>query len=276
MDSFHEIKSEIVTIDPSSLPSLLPLNRPVHFSAPLSRANVEDTSFGIFLDNSLKLRRQTEYCQWNEFATDQCETCTRSLQAKDGTTSTESYSCNCVRQYSYLKNWQSFRINSLLFNQPAAHYNPQRDPYPSSEFASHDAEVGVLQLSPALVNHIRAPDRKVIWTNTAQREPKWYDYIFHPVQRFFGWKDNSRYEYFSRMIVSFRGSVAFLLDNFLYIGDGYFYSPFEASMHMNVLKYFMEWVEGSLFDWQLGDIVHSCQAGDIRVHFSVKVQYALL
>ncbi len=31
----------------------------------------------------------------------------------------------------------------------------------------------------------------------------------------------------------------------------------------------MEYVEGSLLDWQLGDLVPSCTAGDIRLSFRV-------
>eukprot|EP00931_Biecheleriopsis_adriatica_P058996 TRINITY_DN35229_c0_g1_i1.p1 TRINITY_DN35229_c0_g1~~TRINITY_DN35229_c0_g1_i1.p1 ORF type:complete len:187 (+),score=36.60 TRINITY_DN35229_c0_g1_i1:507-1067(+) len=37
-----------------------------------------------------------------------------------------------------------------------------------------------------------------------------------------------------------------------------------------MFKYFMQYMEGSLLDWQLGDLMPSCTAGDLRVSYSVQ------
>jgi len=56
----------------------------------------------------------------------------------------------------------------------------------------------------------------------------------------------------------------------VYVGQGgYFFSPYEASGYGRLFKYFVEYLEGSLFDWQLGDLLPSCTAGDIRVSFQI-------
>jgi hypothetical protein len=66
-------------------------------------------------NHTIKLRRETEYLQWDEFHTTWTD--------DDG----ESH-----RTYYYIKNWRSYRILSILFDSPLMHHNPQRDPYPSS------------------------------------------------------------------------------------------------------------------------------------------------
>ena len=41
---------------------------------------------------------------------------------------------------------------SLLYDQPAAHHNPQRDPFPSESWAVHGGRVGAYTIAdPALV-----------------------------------------------------------------------------------------------------------------------------
>merc|ERR1712172_444800 len=57
---------------------------------------------------------------------------------------------------------------------------------------------------------------------------------------------------------------------FVYVGDGYFFSPFKESEYGNIFKYFMQYVEGSIFDWQIGDLMPSCTAGDIRISYTVQ------
>ena len=51
---------------------------------------------------------------------------------------------------------------------------------------------------------------------------------------------------------------------------GYFFSPHLEDMSTTLMKLFFQYLEGSLLDWQLGDLMPSCTAGDIRVSFAVK------
>lgn len=61
-------------------------------------------------------------------------------------------------------------------------------------------------------------------------------------------------------------------DNFVYVGQGgYFFSPYEnPSTTQRLFNYFVQYMEGSLFDWQLGDLMPSCTAGDIRFSYTVQ------
>eukprot|EP00804_Cyclotella_cryptica_P017655 CCRYP_017141-RB/>CCRYP_017141-RB protein AED:0.21 eAED:0.21 QI:0/-1/0/1/-1/0/1/0/309 len=90
------------------------------------------------------------------------------------------------------------------------------------------------------------------------------------VARFFG-ERNTRYEPLQLLRDTPR-AVAATRDNFVYVGQGgYFFSPYEnPSMTQRLFNYFVQYMEGSLFDWQLGDLMPSCTAGDIR--FSYQVQ----
>jgi hypothetical protein len=110
----------------------------VHLASDDFTASVGDGAFGLRLPQAVKLERQTEYCQWQESSSTNCETCTR--RNSDG--EDEEYDCNCVQTFHYVKMWRSHRILSTFFDQPANHHNPQRDPYPSSSFVSTDTTVG--------------------------------------------------------------------------------------------------------------------------------------
>jgi len=59
-------------------------------------------------------------------------------------------------------------------------------------------------------------------------------------------------------------------DGFHYVGDGVFYGAYEATTAERLARAFFQYVEGSLFDWQLGDLVPSCAAGDIKISYSVQ------
>jgi len=222
------------------------------------------------VDGALSLSRKTEYCQWQQLSQQRCNTCTRTVRAKDGSTSSESYSCDCVTHYSYIKSWFSYRINSLLFDQPAAHYNPQRDPYPSSQIvASSGALFGVkgsevsAVVGPELLANVRAPFRHIDWTfgSHANRHSWWS-----------GWwgKDRSIYEPISNLGATVSAPAA-IRDHFSYVGQGgYFFSPYEVSRSEFLLRAFGQYLEGSILDWQIGDLMPSCTAGDIRVSYSAQ------
>ena len=243
------------------------INDVVHFVAKNYTSSVYDHDFNLVVDDSLQLKRHTEYCQWQESSYDQCETCYRNVRDEDGKSKRESYSCNCVRQYSYTKSWRSYRTNSLLFNQPGAHHNPQRDPYPNGYvITSKDAVISDdVALDKGLIEKIRANTRPIVWTVTSSRDTKWYDFIW----QYFGIKDHTRYDFVSKLSTTL-DSNARALHNFVYAGDGYFFSPYTESRGEFFIKKFGQFMEGSILDYQFGDLIPSCTAGDIRVYYTVK------
>jgi len=266
--AFREVKGNIVECDPAGDPSsCADTGTLVHLSSDQVTGSVQDEDFGVSLAGGLRLHREVEYCQWSEHKTESCETCTRT----DSEGNSESYQCNCVTTFHYTKGWRNHRILSVMFDQPAAHHNPQRNPYPPDTYGSSNARLGAYPLKHELIMNphgaFRATRRRVEWTRGAQREPQWYDFIL----RLF-WNDlagNTRYE----AIENLRGverAPAASQHNFVYVGNGgYFFSPYEMTDHGKMFNLFMQYLEGSLLDWQLGDIMPSCTAGDIRVSYRV-------
>ena len=129
-DAIVEIRRNGQTVDLSNPMGLRPRQSKTaaYFQTSAIHATVVDQHFDLQIPRALKAERQTEYCQWEEFSRDVCETCYRPAPVGGNGSTTEAYSCNCKREYWYLKSWKSYRINSLVFNQPAAHWNPQDDP----------------------------------------------------------------------------------------------------------------------------------------------------
>jgi len=51
---------------------------------------------------------------------------------------------------------------------------------------------------------------------------------------------------------------------------GYFFSPIEKSTYGTLFNWFAQYLEGSLLDWQVGDLMPSCTAGDVRFRYEVQ------
>jgi hypothetical protein len=255
----------------------------VHGSPTKIDSSTSDLDMGITIQDSLFLQRKTEYCQWDEIRGESCESCSRTSSDSDGNQVNETYDCNCVTTFDYVKSWRSHRINSLLFDQPAAHHNPQRDPLPSTNFVSRDALVhfssdhhqqqqqqhdsskksskpvseAIFNLAPSMLeNGIKGSKSRTV---------KWVRGGIPPIPPFWlRWMpDKSRYEDSSDL-------ANWELPGFTHVGDGYFFSAFQASRNANLFKYFMQYLEGTLFDWQIGDLMPSCEAGDIRIRYDVQ------
>ena len=62
-------------------------------------------------------------------------------------------------------------------------------------------------------------------------------------------------------------SQAYELQNFRYVGDGYFYSEFVEPTAPLAARLVGQFLEGSLLDFQLADLFQQCKAGDVRVHY---------
>lgn len=223
----------------------------------------KDDDFGVSVLGAVGARRSTQYCQWTQHSTRRCQQCAREVTARDGTSSTETYDCNCVVDYSYFKTWHPHRIPSIFYDQPASHHNPQRDPYPSRTFIASDATLKDVKarLDSNLLSRTRAGWRNIRWTpgGRAPSEPTgWFSWLSPKTT-------TARYEAMSPMMKSRNQN-----DGFVYVGDGTFYSAYEPSTAQRLFKAFFQYAEGSLFDWQLGDLIPSCTAGDIKISYSVQ------
>jgi len=148
-----------------------------------------------------------------------------------------------------------------------------RDPFPSQYIPSTDALLQAetaegsptkISLSPGLIEKNKSPWSKVDFGSFENYETgsMW--------SRLSSWIEprSSRVEPL-QSLQEFQHSKA-AKEGFYYIGNGYFFSTFNADAATTAAKYLMESLEGTLFDWQIGDFVSSCNAGDIRVHFKVQ------
>jgi hypothetical protein len=270
-----------------------PHHQLVHGTSDHIRSTVLDPNMDISLQGGLILDRNTEYCQWQEIRKESCQKCTRTVHNDDGTTSDETYECDCVTTYDYIKSWRPYLINSFLFDQPAGHHNPSRNPLPSKTFVStdarldftdyqggHDTSTITMNLTPQM---FQFNNRKVI-RGSKKRPVQWVRDGVPPIPSF--WKrwmpDRTRFEDIGNLSArrsntnqrSGRNYDADESDadpssSFVHVGDGYFFSPYSAGMYENILKYFMQYMDGTLLDWQIGDLMPSCEAGDIRVSYTV-------
>mmetsp|Transcript_1115 Transcript_1115/g.1367 ORF Transcript_1115/g.1367 Transcript_1115/m.1367 type:complete len:423 (-) Transcript_1115:41-1309(-) len=177
-----------------------------------------DPDFQLAVPNSLKMKRETEYCQWFEHYT---ETRTKHGDEEE-----------VVRTYHYTKGWSPHRIPSLFFDQPFRYNNPQRDPFPSHYWQAESASLGDYTIDSDIINSI------------SSFKPKIWD---------------------SESLSEFRSSSA-AAEQFNYMGNGYFYSPYESSGAETLAKLAGQFLEGSL-DVQLFDFLPQCTAGDIRVRY---------
>ena len=133
-------------------------------TAPVAAAPPSDSFFGVTMRNDHGvIRRVTEYCQWQEIEhrerhkvgqdPDYCRAATKA----SGDERCQGVRCGGLSQqgcgasaccewnvgddvyevkvwYTYVKGWRPERINSLLFDNPAAYHNPSRDPAPPETF----------------------------------------------------------------------------------------------------------------------------------------------
>jgi len=204
----------------------------VHVSIPQNEIIFErpahDPYFNVYVPNAITLERNVEYCQWQEHVHESTH------KNNDGSETVE-------RTYYYTKNWRSYLVNSLFFNQPAAHHNPQRNPV-SSGFVDR---VGISSLSGFKVSG---------------------DFMKRLKEK------TSIFTFRQDSLAGFVSSPAVVNDKFFYTGsNGWFLSKYDPSFAEQALKYTAQYLEGSLLDFQLGDLFSVCDAGDIRVQIQGQV-----
>ena len=232
-NDLHNSLNDIIIREPGLTPTPSYTGSVVHIAAPANTIKphkaVSDEDFNVHLYGPFSLEREVEYCQWFEH---ESTTTTKHSDGSETTTTT----------YYYTKGWRSSHVSSILFDQPAAHHNPLRDPYPSKTYAD--------------VTDVSVGDGYVIDKNLAKHVSVGYE----PVVRW----NSSIYE-------SFLKSPAHLVDNFYYTNkDGWFYSPYTPSVAETLAKSALQYAEGTLFDYQFADLFSECTAGDIRVRFRSK------
>jgi len=261
--AFEAVEDKVVSAEPASLVRDHDL---VHASGTYSSV-VGDPAFGISLDHAIKLNRHTQYCQWQEYSRTKCDTCTRKRKGK-----TERYDCNCRETYHYVKAWRNHRVSSFIFKQPANHHNPQRDPFPSMSTVSQSVSLGSYNVLPEVSSAVRGVSRSVAWTFNKNPMPRtFFQNIFDGL---FGAPPPTRWEDVGSGLANTMGSIATYEHKFLYTNtaEGWFFSAYTAPTWQKLLRGFGQYLEGSLFDWQIGDLYdlyNGCTAGDIRVRFSV-------
>jgi len=204
----------------------------VHVNIPQSdllfQHNVYDPVFNVYVPGAVNLNRKVEYCQWQEHVFERTE-------------KTENGNERVYRTYTYTKGWHSHPINSLFFDQPAAHHNPQRQPVSAGQIdVTGVASSKGFSISPTFLNKLKGD------TST---------FYFRP--------DN---------LQGFLTSPAYINDKFFYTGNnGWFLSKYEPSAAETAMKMALQYAEGTLLDFQLGDLFSVCDAGDVRVSFEGKV-----
>jgi len=188
---------------------------------------VGDNDFMVGAPGAWTMERDVEICQWREHYHE------RTQKHSDGT---ETVS----RTYYYTKGWEKHHINSLFFDQPAAHHNPDRPLYSSGVISSTDVGTPRGYLIPASVaEKVDTP------LSTVQFTPQ--------------------------TLQQFLVSPARQQQNFFYTGQGgWFVSKYVPSSAEFWIRQSMMYLEGTLLDFQLGDLFSKCDAGDVRVAFSVR------
>jgi hypothetical protein len=244
-----------------------------------------DDAFGISArDGDAVLKRVTEYCQWMEIQhskqvkvgkePDYCSSSYSSDESCDRVScSSLSYgSCsrsNCCRWtegndiyeteywYTYHKGWRSHRINSLLFDSPAAYFNPQRDPFPSQEiWANGDVDItgkdreGEILVQPKDIQKVLENTGTLFLTKEDSEKR------YHALSE--GFTELSYEHYYSRVPEDglnnpvVRAAASYLIDGVVDVNALSKGSGLEALLKRSGLNWITE---------------GTCNAGDIRVHF---------
>lgn len=137
--------------------------------------------------------------------------------------------------------------------------------------------MGAFALSGEVIDNMKTGFRPLTWTHNGLRKPESEYSFFERNFRWLrhlatGWVDDTRFEHFMGLD-AVQSSKAATQHGFEYVGDGYFYSKYEMSNTAQAFKWVGELAEGSLFDWQIGDLLDKafdrCQTGDIRGWFYV-------
>jgi len=222
--------------------------------------------FGFSVENAMRLKWTPQYCQWQEI-----EQCKQSC-----TGSGDDEQCTTTCHFDYVKGWVNHRVNSLLFDQAAMHHNPQRDPFPAHVITHDRAQAGAFSITQPVLETLKE-FRHLYWSYNGRVKPEseygFFERHFRAVRHYItGWNDDSRFDNLANLR-PMSDSYATREHKFEHIGNGYMYSRYERSQAEQMFQWMGEYMEGSLFDWQMGDLLDrafdACRPGDIRGWFDV-------
>lgn len=244
LDQFNDLKN----MDIKHLTNKSPIGSYVTAvsDGPIKTKVIDDYTL-INVDGAVSLESFTEYCQWSEHSFKKCVS--RSSDRK-----------TCIQHkkvYYYTKIWLPYQVNSLLFNKPLLYHNPSRKNIPSKNVVSNSATFNVLNsnikvnLNADQLQNVRINKERVVWSKI-----KLYNsWFFKP--------EPIHYETIEKLN-EFKNSNAVTQEKFTYLSNnGYFYSPSKLSNFMSTLINALWIIDG----FQLGDIMTSCTAGDIRMSY---------
>lgn len=197
-------------------------------------------------DNSVRLKRNVEFCEWREFSTEHCH--------KEGQGDNERQVCE--RTYYYVKDWHPSRQTSILFDQPFGHNNPSRPDLMGllqQSGGDHDGRA-IFDAPDVFAAHAGAKDGLIKLDSRFVRNFDWFRRVT---------PDPSMLSEFQSSPIASRDSESF----FKYIGGGYFLSPYSPSGFSQFLRGLGMLWDQSLLDFQIADLFSKCTAGDVRVSF---------
>ncbi|KAJ3221190.1 hypothetical protein HK099_003695 [Clydaea vesicula] len=234
MDAFYEAEQVMIHIGDLNHFHKKPIENTLVYINSVNPSNIvtdsilTDYDFDLKFGDALKARRNVEYCQWVETSTDQ--------------TIGEGENQETIRTYHYYKSWQTTRIPSFFFDQPAAHHNPQYDPFPSTSFQV---------------------EKVSLYNNNGEKKFDLHKELISAASPLILKKN-----YPKKDLEGFFNSKAHENVGFRYIGQGYFYYNHEPTFFETFLRASGMGLEGTLLDYQLGDLFSQCNAGDIRVSYT--------
>ncbi|KAI8852655.1 hypothetical protein BC829DRAFT_440524 [Chytridium lagenaria] len=192
---------------------------------------IADYDFGVEFPKSVKVSRVPEYCQWTETYTDE-EIKYRIQRVKSG-----------VRRFVdiiIIKDGRDPLFPACSLINPLLIIILYGIPFPGYAKTAASARFGDFRV-----------DRSVLSSAKPLRTRKHYT--------------PAEIAYLNVHLLWCGGTN----NRFGYIGDGYFFSAYKASTAERLLRLAGTWVEGSLLDFQIGDLFSACEAGDVRVSFDV-------
>jgi hypothetical protein len=151
----------------------------------------------------------------------------RSVRNSDG-------SETVVRTYFYHKAWLPHHVPSIFFDQPAAHFNPPPPTIPTLNEVAPSVRLGAYTARADIISTL-------------------------PLSRTLHFDPPSLHAGFT--------SSAAASNGFRYVGGGYFLLPFDPLPRERIALMAAQYLEGTLLDFQIGDLFAVCNAGDARVSF---------
>ena len=136
---------------------------------------------------------------------------------------------------------------------------PPSDPMPPFNQTIAEAKAGDFTVTEEVIEKLNEW-RPVIWTYQGRVKPEseywFYQRWFRAFRRWaFDWVDTTRWEPLSKLGNHLSKEETYGTQSsgsgpFRYLGDGWFYSSYKMDRGSKAFQWMVEYMEGSLFDWQ--------------------------